>query len=574
MKVFLRLLGLIAPHWKAMLLATLLGFLTVGSGIGLMATSAFLIAGAALHPPVLDLMQAIVGVRFFGISRAVFRYLERYVSHDATFRVLSRLRVRFYRALEPLAPARLVDLRSGDLAGRIVADVETLEQFYLRVLAPPLVALMVLLGTFLFLAWFDLRLAVALLGFFVAAGVAAPLGITALGRGLGRRAVETRAALIARLVDTVQGMPEIIAFNQAGRQQEQVDRLSGSLVALQGRAAALGSLSGALVGLLTHLAMWTVLVLAIPLVADGRIEGVHLAMLALAAASSFEAVQSLPLVFHHLESSLAAAKRLFAVTDAVPAVAAPPSPAPGPLRFDIRVDNLRFRYGGDEPWIIDGLCFALPQGRALAIVGPSGAGKSTLVRILLRFWDYEEGSVRLGGHELKAYDPEDLRSLISVVTQQTYLFNATIRENLLIARPGAGEEEIVAATRAARIHDFIEGLPLGYDTCVGDRGLKLSGGQRQRLAIARAILKDAPVLLLDEPTASLDAVTEREVMETVRRLTAGRTTLLITHRLAGLNLADEILVLDRGRVVERGRHEELLRQGGLYRQMWELQTRF
>lgn len=574
MSVFLRLLVLIAPHWKAMLLAALLGFLTVSSSIGLMAASAFLIAAAALHPPVLDLMQAIVGVRFFGISRAVFRYLERYVSHDATFRVLGRIRLRFYQALEPLAPARLIDSRSGDLASRIVADVETLERFYLDVLAPPLVTLMVMLGTSVLLACFDPRLAVAFLGFFVAAGVAAPLGVRALGRGVGRQVVETRAALNSRLVDAVQGMAEVVAFNRAGQQREEIGAVSRTLVKMQWQAAALSSLSGALTGLLGHLAMWTVLVLAIPLVADGRIAGVHLAMLALAAAAGFEAVQAMPLVFHNLESSLAAAGRLFAVIDTVPPVTAPSPPAPVPERYDLRLENLRFRYGPGEPWVIDGLSLDLPEGRMVAVVGPSGAGKSTLMRIILRFWDYEVGSIRLGGRELKDYDPEDVRRLIGVVTQQTYLFNATVRENLLIARPEAGEEEIVAATRAARIHDFIEGLPLGYDTCVGDRGLKLSGGQRQRLAIARAILKNAPILLLDEPTASLDAITEREVMDTIRRLAAGRTVLLITHRLTGLDLADEILVLDQGLVVERGRHEELLRQGGLYRRMWELQNLF
>lgn len=573
MKNFVRLVVLITPYWKAMFLAALLGFLTVGSGVGLMAVSAFLIASAALHPPVLDLMQAIVGVRFFGIARAVFRYLERYIVHDAAFRVLARIRVWFYRALEPLAPSRLIDYRSGELVSRIVADVETLEQFYLRVLAPPLAALMVLLGIVAFLAWFGLSLAFTLAGFFLAAAVAVPLGIRAITRQKGRRMVDVRATLNAHLVDTIQGMTDITVFGQSGRQQERVDALSRQILDLQGRVAGAGGLSNALVSLMAHLAMWSILVLAIPLVSQGKLDGVHLAMLALSALGSFEAVLPLPMVFQHLEESLAAAGRLFTVTDTRPAVRELPGPSPRPQRYDLRASGLRFRYNPDEPLALDGLDFVLPEGGRLAVVGPSGTGKSTLVNLLLRFWDYEEGSISLGGHELKAYTPEDLRSLIGVVTQHTYLFNATVRENLLLAKPGAGREELIQAARTARLHDFIQSLPRGYDTYIGEKGFKLSGGQRQRLAIARAVLKNAPILLLDEATAGLDPVIEREVMESIHSLMEGRTTLVITHRLAGLEMMDEVLVMEKGRITERGRHDELLRLGGLYRSMWELQHR-
>lgn len=572
MRTFVRLLALMAPYWKSMLLATILGFLTVASGVGLMTTSAFLISGAALHPPVLELMEAIVGVRFFGIARAVFRYLERYFSHDATFRVLSRMRVWFYTALEPLAPARLMEYRSGELVSRIVADVGTLEQFYLRVLAPPLVALMVLLGVFAFLAWFGFSLAYAQLFFFLAAAVAVPLGVGALGRGTGRRMVETRSALNAQMVDTIQGMTEIAAFNRAGQQQEQVEALSRKFLDLQGRVAGIRGLSSALVGLLMNLAMWSILLLAIPLVTRGKLDGVYLAMLALGVLSSFEAALPLPLVFQHLGESLAAARRLFAIIDARPMIRDLPGPSPEPQRFDLRVRGLHFRYVPEEPWALNGLDFVLPEGGRLAIVGPSGAGKSTLVNLFLRFWDYGEGSISLGGHELKAFSPEELRRYMSVVTQHTYLFNASVRDNLLLAKPGAGEEELRQAAREAKIHEFIQSLPQGYDTYVGERGFKLSGGQRQRLAIARALLKNAPVLLLDEVTAGLDPVTGREVMESINRLMEGRTTLVITHRLTGLDGMDEILVLERGRILERGQHKELLEKGGLYRRMWELQN--
>lgn len=572
MKTFVQLIILIAPYWKSMLLATVLGFLTVASGVGLMSTSAFLISSAALHPPVLELMQAVVGVRFFGISRAVFRYLERYFSHDATLRVLSRIRVWFYTALEPLAPARLINYQSGELVSRIVADVETLEQFFLRVLAPPLVALMILPGIFAFLAWFDLNLAMTMLFFFITAAVAVPLGVKALSRGSGRRMVEIRSALNVQMVDTIQGMTEIAAYDRAGQQQERVNMLSNKLSSLQEQVAGIKSLSSALLGLLMNLAMWSILLLAIPLVNQGKLDGVYLAMLALLTLACFEAALPLPVVFQHLEESLAAARRLFAITGARPEVQVHPGPSPKPRRYSLRVQDLHFCYHPNEPQTLNGLNFLLPEGGKLAIVGPSGAGKSTLVNLILRFWDYEKGTISLGGHDLKAYAPEELRRYISVVTQHTYLFNATIRENLLLAKPSASEDEIRQAARKAEIHTFIQSLPQGYDTYVGEKGFKLSGGQRQRLAIARALLKNAPILILDEATAGLDPVTEQDVMRSIQHLMTGRTTLVITHRLSGLDKMDEILVLEKGRIVERGQHHYLLNQGGLYYRMWEVQN--
>ncbi|OIQ58463.1 putative multidrug export ATP-binding/permease protein [Moorella thermoacetica] len=568
---FARLLGLITPAWQAVPGAIMLGSSTIASNIGLMATAAFLIASAALHPPAGKLMLAIVGVRFFGITRAVCRYLERYVNHSITLGILGRLRVAFYRTLEPLFPAGLPGYHSGDLLSRAVADVATLENFYLRVLNPPLVALAVAAGVFLFLASFGRTLALAWLGAFLAAGVIFPLGLTIAGRGVLRRQGEARAALNTALVDTVQGLADILAFDHGRGQQEYIATLDREYLRLQGRAAGLNGLAAALTGLAGNLALWAVLVLAIPLVNRGQIDGVYLAMLALTAAAALEAALPLPMLFPHLEGSLAAARRLFALSDARPAAGDPPSPVPRPRDFSLQVKGLRFRYGPGEPPALDGIDFTVPSGARIAIVGPSGAGKSTLVNLLLRFWDYEEGAIFLGGYDLKAYPPEELRRFIGVVAQPTHLFHTTIAENLLLARPDATREEMERAAREARLHEFIHGLPLGYDTLVGEEGLKLSGGQRQRLAIARALLKNAPILILDEATTGLDAVTEREVMDSIRHLMEGRTTLVITHRLAGLEDMDKILVLDKGRVVQQGRHAELLRQEGLYRHLWQLQ---
>jgi len=575
-----RLLRLAAPFAGWMCLAALLGLVTIGSGIGLMATAAWIIASAALHPSIADLQVAIVGVRFFGIARGLFRYLERYVSHDVTLRLLARLRVWFYRAVEPLAPARLLRDHSGDLLSRIVADIETLEHLYVRVLFPPLVAVMVAGLMAIFMAGFDQRLAVTLLVFLALAGVGLPALTRWLSREPGRRLVTVRAALNVALVEGIQGMADLLAFGQEGARRHQVAALSQELIAWQGRMAGIAGLQSSLNGLLTQWATLAVLVIAVPLVNAQRLEGVNLAVLTLATLACFEAVLPLPLAAQYLESCLEAGRRLFEIADyggiadyGVQIADHAPvgeSSAVKPQCL-VSVKGLRFRYGPEEPWALDGLSFDLPAGGRLAIVGPSGAGKTTLVNLLVRFWDYQEGEIWLNGRELRQYDADAVRRQIGVVTQNSYLFHGTIRDNLLLARPEATPADLERVARQAQLHDFIQSLPQGYETWIGEQGFKLSGGERQRLAIARALLKDAPILILDEATANLDPVTEREVMAAIHTLMAGRTTLIITHRLVGLEVADHILVLQAGRVVERGRHGELLRAGGLYRRLWERQ---
>jgi len=572
MRTLWRLLKLAAPFKGWMALAALLGFATIGSSIGLMATAAFIIAKAALRPSIADLQVAIVGVRFFGIARGLFRYLERYVSHQVTFRLLARLRVWFYQALEPLAPARLMQYRSGDLLSRVVADVETLEHFYVRVIAPPVVALLVGCLLWFLMRSYDLWLAVTALLFMGLAGVGLPLLTQKLSRGLGRQMVQARSDLNVALVDGIQGMADLLAFGQERRHQERVIRLNQELVSVQARMARISGLHESLTGLLTNLATLVVLVLAIPLIVEAKVDGVYLGLLTLAVMASFEAVSPLPLAFQYLENSLEAGQRLFEVVDAQPVVYDPSSPSPAPKGYGLLAEAVSFRYEPGEPLALDGISFALSQGGRLAVVGPSGAGKSTLVNLLLRFWDYETGRILLGGHNLRRYHQEDLRRMMGVVSQYTHLFNATIRENLLLARPDASQADLVRAAQAAQIHEFIQSLPQSYDTWIGEQGLRLSGGERQRLAIARALLRDAPILILDEATANLDALTERAVMQAIQTLMAGRTTLIITHRLVGLETADEIVVLQAGQIVERGRHHDLLQMAGLYQHMWELQN--
>jgi ATP-binding cassette subfamily C protein CydC len=560
-----------------MALAVFLGFATIGSSIGLMATAAYIIAKAALHPSIAELQVAIVGVRFFGVARGVFRYLERLVSHNVTFKVLTRLRVWFYRAIEPLAPARLMQYKSGDLLTRVVADIETLEHFFVRVIAPPMVAVLVGILMWCFMGSFDLRLSLTLSIFLALAGVGLPLLTQKLNWGLGRRMIAVRSELNVSLVDGIQGGAELLAFGQEARYEKRVDDLSREMAALQGRLAAINGLHDAAMILLVTGATVATLVVAIPLVTDGELDGVYLAVLVLAVIASFETVTPLPQAFQYLEKNLAAAGQLFEIVDAQPAVRGPlpdngmrASPAPGDL--GLHVKGLSFRYAPHESLALDDVSFSLPQGGSLAIVGPSGAGKSTIVNLLLRFWEYNTGRILLGRQELRTYDPENVRQMISVVSQTTHLFNATVRENLLIARPDASETDLIRAAQQAQIHAFVESLPLGYDTWIGEQGLRLSGGQRRRLVIARALLQDAPILILDEATADLDSLTERELMQSIRDLMARKTTLIITHRLVGLDAVAEIAVMRGGRIVERGAHHDLLQLGGLYRRMWDLQN--
>lgn len=578
---FIRLLKLAKPLRGLMALAVLLGFLTIGSGVALMATSAYLISMAALHPAVSALSIAIVGVRAFGIGRGVFRYLERIVSHEVVFRLLARIRVWLYNAIEPLAPARLLSfahdqeggLSSGDLLSRIISDVDALQNVYIRVIAPPMVALVIALSVWFFLGAFSPLIGLVFVVIFLLATVGVPLLTHLLSRTIGARLVTLNAQLKGEIVNDMQGMADIVAFGQEQRQTARLHELSAILQRLQRQMANITGIQSALSNFFTNLATWITLVLAIPLVVSGQLPGVLLAMLVLTVLSSFEAAQPLPAAFQQLGSTTKSARRLFEIVDARSDIEDPAQPAAQPQDYDVEFRDLSFSYNPDQPPVLRDLSFKVPQDACVAIVGPSGAGKSTIARLLLRFWEHHQGEILLGGRKLQEYSQEDVHRMMSVVAQDTHLFNTSIYENLRIANHDAEREQIIEAAKQARIHDFIESLPQGYDTQVGEQGLLLSGGERQRIAIARALLKDAPILILDEPTANLDSLTERDILSALRSVMKGRTTILITHRLVDLDMANEILVLRNGQIAERGSERQLMQSEGLYWQLWNLQHR-
>lgn len=525
-----RLLRIIAPYRWWMVLGIALNAGATAAGVGLMAMSAYLIAQAALMTQFAPLALLIVGVRFFALSRAALRYAERYVTHLATFRIITGLRVWLYRGIEPLAPAGLAGLHSGDLVTRLGADLETLEQFYLRVVTPPLAAVLTATGACALLGAFDWRFAAALAGLLLLSGVALPLAGIRLGRAPARALVELRAELQARLVDVTQGLADQLLADGGPEQRAAILDLTRRSCRAQERLAWLRGGASALTALSAGLAGLSVLLIAIPMVAAGRLDGVYLAMLALTAAAAFEIVQPLAQAFQLLPGHAAAARRLFELADAPVPVRDPAEPLPAPTRFDLEVRDLSFRYGVGEAPAVSGLSFSLPAGGRARISGPSGAGKSTLVHLLLRFWHYEHGAIRLGGHDLNAYRADDVRRLIGAVTQESHLFHTTLRENLLLANPDADDEALAAVCALVELDELVARLPAGLDTLVGDDGVALSGGERQRVALARAVLKGAPILVLDEATTHLDAATERRVLANLGPFLAERTVLMIAHR--------------------------------------------
>ena len=536
LRVWRPFMALFGRYWRWMLLGMLLGLLALVSAVGLLSLAGWFLSAAALaglvpaSAYVFNVFYPSVGVRVFAIARTLARYAERIVSHDATFRILEGLRCWFYERLEPLAPGALGGFRSGDLLNRAVADIDALDNLYLRVLSPSVVAV-ALAGLLTAFLWhFNAGIALWALGCLLAAGFAVPWAAGRAGAGTGRHLARATADLRVAVVDTVTGLADLLVFGAADRWLEKVAEADGRVVRAQRRMSHIRGVSGGITLALSGLAMLAVLYLGVGLVQAGSLGGPELALVVLAVMASFEAVTPLAAAYQYLSHTRTAARRLVEIVETPPAVRFPTEAAGWPQSFDIRFEDVTFGYPGRRGRVLENFDLAVAAGEHLAVRGETGCGKSTLIQLLVRFYDPQAGRILVGGRDLRSFAEKDLRRMLSVMPQQVHLFNGTLRDNLLVARPGATPEEIAEALEIARLSGFVARLPHGLDTWIGESGRLLSGGEARRLAAARLVLHDGPVWLLDEPTEGLDRVTEQEMTRALLARAAGRTVLWITHR--------------------------------------------
>lgn len=545
--------------WRVKLTLTVLcGIGRVLAFIGVGALGALVVAGVASGRPVLGLT---VGLLLAAPVAATLHWLESWLAHDMAYRLLAEMRIALFAKLERLAPAYLLRRRSGDLVALATQDVETVEYFYAHTVAPAFVALLIPAGVLALLAWVAWPLAVVLLPFLAWAGLTPVFARSKIDR-LGGQARAALGQLGAHLTETIQGLAELAAFQATGRRRAVF--LADIATYQKQRSALLDDLSrqSAALEVATGVGGLAVALLGAVLSSRGWFAHEWLPLLVLVSVAAFMPVAEIGQVARQLADTIASTRRLHVVE-------AEPEPVtdgdlPVPANPQVRLDAVSFAYPGRSVPALDRVSFAVRPGSTVALVGASGAGKSTVANLLLRFWDPQQGAITLGGIDLRRLRLDDLRSHIALVAQDTYLFNDTLEANIRLAGRDVSDADVRRALERAALSDFVERLPDGLATRVGERGVQLSGGQRQRVAIARAFLKDAPILVLDEATSHLDTISEQQIRAALDELMAERTSIIIAHRLSTIQNADTILVMDAGRVVEAGSHDELLSAGGAY----------
>ncbi|MGC8517292.1 MAG: thiol reductant ABC exporter subunit CydC [Steroidobacteraceae bacterium] len=557
-----RLLAVLYPERRWMLGGAGLALLAAIAAVGLMAVSGWFIAAMALAGAAglaINYYTPAAAIRLFAIMRSGGRYGERLVTHEATLRGLSRVRVWLFRCLIPLAPARLAALRSAELFARLRADVDALEHFYLAVLVPASVALLSTAAALLLCLVLLPAAAGALLLGVLLAGVLAPLWVQRRAAPDAERAVLAGAALRGLLLDALRGQSELLAWGGVAAHSRRIEATAAGLDARRTRVEHLEALGGALVGLCAQLTLLAVLLAALRAVHGGRLSPPLLVLLTLLVLSSFEIIGPLTESLARWASTRTSAERVFALADTPPPFNEPREPESISSRPAIVFEGVGLRYGREGPWALQDVDLRLSPGTRVALVGPSGAGKSSLIAALLKFQPVQTGRVLFGDRPLAALDGDALRRRIAVIAQQTVLFNQSLLDNLLLAAPEASAEQIERAVRLAQLDSFVASLPQGYDTVLGEGAALVSGGEARRISIARALLQDAPVLVLDEPTEGLDAHTAHGLYAALSSAACERTVLLITHRLSGLaQLVDEVVILADGRVRARVPVQEYL----------------
>ncbi len=566
-QTLIKILKLLSPYKWWMLLASLLGFLTIGSSIGLLMTSAYVIAKAALHPHIGELSIAIVGVRFFGISRGLLRYAERLFSHEVTFNLLAKFRVWFFKTIEPLVPSRIGKFTSGDLLARVVSDVESLEHIFIRVISPPFIAIAIGVLVSVVFAMFNPFFAIAFLVPYLLAGIVVPLITYKLSSKIGEEIILLRSNLTELSIDGIEGKNELISFGKVEMHNAQFNKVNRRLIKLQRNMKLISGMNESLIGLMMNIAVIAIFVTAVPLVQSGLISGVSLSVLALGTMAAFEAVLPIPLAIQYLNSSIKAGDRLFQITERDAKKKETLNQKVKGISVELR--NVSFSYRENEEVLKD-ISVKINAKEKIAIIGGSGAGKSSVINLLLNFWKINSGSITVDNITYNEIPEEEIRSVYSTIPQKVFLFSDTIKGNLLIAKPNATDSDLWNALEKAELKEFVETLPNKLNTWIGNQGKQLSGGERKRIAIARAILKDSNIFICDEITADLDSVNELNIINTIHTVTKEKSLIYITHRLVDMDKFNSIYLIENGKIVSVGSHNELIENSKEYKRYFNI----
>jgi ATP-binding cassette, subfamily C, bacterial CydC len=568
MRALLPYLALYKRHKWMLTLGIVLAIVTLLASIGLLTLSGWFLSASAVAGFAglysFNYMLPAAGVRGTAITRTAGRYFERLVSHDATFRVLQHLRIFTFSKLLPLSPAGLARFRQGELLNRVVADVDTLDHLYLRVISPLVGAFVVIITVTLGLCVLDVPIALTLGGIMLFTLLFLPPLFYRAGKSTGENLTRLRGEYRQQLTSWLQGQAELTIYGASQRYRTRMESTEFSWHEAQRRQSELTALSQALMMLIGGIAVIVMLWMASGGVGGHTQPGALIALFVFCALAAFEALAPVTGAFQHLGQVIASAVRITQITEQQPEVQFTAQEQVSPANIALQLHDVTFAYDGQAQNALDGLNVTIPAGARVAILGKTGCGKSTLLQLLTRAWDPREGQILFNDTPLTDFSEQALRQSVSVVPQRVHLFSATLRDNLLLASPGAADEHLRAVLEQVGLHKLLEDD--GLNGWLGEGGRQLSGGELRRLAVARALLHDAPLMLLDEPTEGLDATTESQILDLLADVMKNKTVLMVTHRLRGLANFDQIIVMDNGQIIEQGSHAELLAKQGRYYQ--------